>query len=710
MAGPTRAWVSPIQKPDLPRADDGLVSALAAVGRVPLHAALVGALDQRLEARFGLSAFRPWQEEAVTELLNGLGRVLVVAPTGGGKSLCYQFPATELDGTTLVISPLIALMEDQVRALQLRGIASTWLSSTVPREELMLREQRMLSGEYCLVYVAPERFARSGFLHAIRSLRPPLVAIDEAHCIAQWGHDFRPDYRRLGAVLETLQPPRVLACTATATPIVRDEILRELGLRASTSGSLQGAEGSRDARVILRGFARPNLHLAAEEVDRVADRRRRALDVLRDMLASDAPARDGVLPCTGSAIVYAGTRKLAEKVADEVAGAGFRAAAYHAGLEAEHRAWVNQHFAEGQLDVVVATNAFGMGIDRSDIRVVLHLQAPGSIEAYYQEVGRAGRDGAPAYGLLLTGASDFGLRRRLLEQSDGDSASGESLFERRWKMFLDLMRYAEAGSCRHDFILRYFADEQEMLGGCGHCDVCEQLDAQKRSGDLEAENTTPQDQTVLRQALSGVARVRGRAGLTAVADMLTGVRSKRLDRLGLTSLSTFGLLSGWRKERVLALLRRLITAELVTLAGSEFPLPWLTPRGIAVMKGEEEGRVLLPSMVAAVPAGKSRRSASTKSAQTAGSPSRGAAKQPVASDPSELDEELLERLREARLRVAKEQGVPAFVVLHDRTLFEIAAQKPQTLEALSAVKGIGPAKLDRYGAEILRVTSASAPV
>ena len=626
-------------------------------------------IDVALRERFGLSEFRPWQREAIEELLEGRGRAIVIAPTGGGKSLCYQLPAAVLDGTTLVISPLIALMEDQVRALQERGIKATYLASTLDPEELKEREQAIFGGELDLAYVAPERLESDWLLERLARVRPPLVAIDEAHCISQWGHDFRPSYLRLGEVIERLQPPRVLACTATATPIVRREIQARLGLESAESA------------VILRGFSRPNLHLSVIESDNASERRKRMLLALRSALGEpSAPL--------GGAIVYAATRRNTEKVAEAVSKAGWRAAAYHAGLSPAVREDVNRRFADRSLDVVVATNAFGMGIDRADIRTVVHVQAPGSVEAYYQEVGRAGRDGQPAHGLLLTSSGDLGLRRRLIGFS-GDGASDSQHVQQQWRLFLDLMRYVEAGSCRHDFILRYFGDEQETLGGCGHCDVCERLE--ESGGDPSVREVSEEEALVVRKALAGVARNQRRAGLTAVAEMLHGADNERLRRLGLSSLSTHGLLSAHPKAWVLALLRRLITAGLVDITTSEYPMPYLTAAGAAVMKGEEPVRVLPP------PADVGR----AKEKKTRARVQR--------ELPENVDAELFERLRATRLDLAKAKGIPAYVVCHDRTLLEMAAFKPSSVEALSEIHGMGPARIASYGEPFLDAVNAHAP-
>ncbi|MEM1415567.1 MAG: ATP-dependent DNA helicase RecQ [Myxococcota bacterium] len=620
-------------------------------------------LEARLEATFGFSAFRPWQRDAVEAILEGAGRALVIAPTGGGKSLTYQFPATQLEGTTLVISPLVALMEDQVRGLRERGVEATWLSSTVPLDERREREAGLRAGRYQLVYVAPERLGNPSMMELLRQLRVPLLAVDEAHCISQWGHDFRPDYLRLGGLVQALAPPRILACTATATPVVREEIAERLGLA--------------DAPLILRGFARPNLHLEALPLDSSKARRRALEGAVREALGAPSAPK-------GAAIVYASTRKRTEQIAGQIGELGYRSAAYHAGLPADARAEVNAAFASGGLDVVVATNAFGMGIDRADIRTVVHAQAPGSIEAYYQEVGRAGRDGKLAHGLLLTSSADLGLRRRLIERSwDPAQRPAQSEIDRQWGLFLDLMRYVEAGSCRHDFILRYFGDEAELLGGCGHCDVCARLETEGEG----AREVSDEDALVVRKALSGLARVRGQVGMTAIAKMLVGKKDAMLQRWRFDQLSTFGLLAEHDLEWVTALLRRLVTAGYALVSADDYPKPLLTSRGVAVMKGEEPVRCLPPPKSKP---GRARRA------------ERGASR--MAPDEPELtsdEAERFERLRAVRSELAKERGVPAYVVCTDRTLREIARRAPRDEEELLACKGMGPARVESFGAALL---------
>ncbi len=631
----------------------------------PDPTAEVDPLDRILREQFGLTAFRPWQREVIEALLapsrGTLNSVLAVAPTGGGKSLTYQLPAALLEGTSVVISPLIALMEDQVRSLNDRGIEATYLASTLPLEERRDRMEKLEAGAYKMIYVAPERLASGDMVRRLRRLKPPLVAIDEAHCISQWGHDFRPDYLRIGRVLRELNPPRVLACTATATPTVRAEILEKLALH--------------DAHVVLRGFARPNLHLEAVPVDSAKDRRARLRVALRQALGSPQKIE-------GAAIVYAATRKQTEKVATMLAGEGWTCAPYHAGLGATERHETNRKFATGELDIVVATNAFGMGIDRSDIRIVVHVQAPGSIEAYYQEVGRAGRDGEPAHGLLLSASSDLGLWKRMIEQPYAAVPPPEAMTQRRWELFLDLMRYIEAGSCRHDFILRYFGDDEEVLGGCGHCDVCELIE---REGERVVSD---EDRLIVRKALAGVARARGRCGMRAVAGMLAGKANATAKRQGLDRLSTFGVLDAHPEDWVVALLRRLLSAGLVWLTPGEYPCVRLTARGAAAMKEEEPIQVVLPPPI--------KKSRGLGSSRSRSGRSGGGLR------PTGADGDLFEKLRDVRLSLAKERSIPAYVVCSDRTLAEIAKARPGSSGALKSIHGMGEARIREYGAALLQ--------
>ncbi len=620
-------------------------------------------LDDVLRDRFGLAAFRPWQREAIDGILSGSGRVLVVAPTGGGKSLTYQVPAAVLPGTTLVLSPLVALMEDQVRALVARGIAATFLASTVDASTRRAREAALFRGEYKLVYAAPERLASDAFVDMLARLDVPLVAVDEAHCIAQWGHDFRPDYLRIGRLLERIRPKRVLACTATATPAVRKEIREQLRL---------GAE----CVEVLRGFARPNLHLSARNVDGSKDAKVETFAVLSSALGEPRSPR-------GGAIVYAATRRQTEQWAEVLRNGKWNAASYHAGMPAEERTRVATRFAGRSVDIVVATNAFGMGIDRADIRAVVHVQPPASIEAYYQEVGRAGRDGAEARGLLLCSGADIGLRRRLVTTGTDGQAAPPEMAARAWSLFRELLQYLDARTCRHDFILRYFGDEREVLGGCGHCDVCAALDEASEAGDAEREETS----RVVRMALSAVARAKQRAGLGAVAEMLAGEDGERTRRFGFTELSTFGLLKDRPAPWILALLRALLAAGWIDLTPTDHPVPLITPSGIEVMRGAGTIRFTLPAV---------RTRTRAKAPREAGA--RPGPSLEVLDDEGRTR---FEKLRARRALMARERGVPAYVVAHDRTLVEMAARAPRSHAELLQVFGMGPARVESYGDEFL---------
>ncbi|WP_437552745.1 ATP-dependent DNA helicase RecQ [Sorangium sp. So ce367] len=692
-------------------------------------------LDAVLAERFGIAAFRPWQREAIEALLGGAGRVLVVAPTGGGKSLCYQLPAVALPGTALVLSPLISLMEDQVRALEARGIPATFIASSLAREENGRRLAALRRGEYKLVYAAPERLALDGFLEALAASRLSLVAVDEAHCIVQWGHDFRPDYLRIGAALARLRPPRVLACTATATPDARDEIIRRLGWPLpAPDGAGDGGGGAVRGRgpeepppkVILRGFARPNLHLQVSAVDGPREAGRRTARALLEALGDPGRPR-------GAGIVYAATRKGAERLAEALRDAGWNAEAYHAGLAPESRARISAGFADRSLSVVVATNAFGMGIDRPDVRLVVHAQPPSSIEAYYQEVGRAGRDGAPARGLLLFAPADIALRRRLCQLGEGGVEASADDAARAWGLFRELLRYVDAATCRHDFILRYFGDEAESLGGCGHCDVCLEVDA------LEASDPAAlaRDNDLVRRALAGVARVKGGAGMQAVASMLIGESNERVRRMGLDRLSTFGVLEKKSHDEAMSILRALLANAWIDLTTGEFPVPLITPAGWRVMRGEVPARVRLPVPAARRRAHRPRRAAagpSPAARSPAAAPSPRARAQPApqafasaathddAARPApgaplpasraqaepgveleERDVPLFEALRAHRAALAKEKSLPAYVIAHDRTLREIARIRPASLDDLALARGMGQAKISSYGEGILRV-------
>ncbi|MHC4135692.1 MAG: RecQ family ATP-dependent DNA helicase [Planctomycetota bacterium] len=611
-------------------------------------------LDATLAA-LGYAAFRPGQREAIEQLL-ARRYLLLVAPTGGGKSLTYQLPAALLAGTTLVISPLISLMHDQVRALDELGVPATYLASTLDGAELARRMGRLR--EYKLVYVAPERLGSPGFRERLARIECPLVAVDEAHCISEWGHDFRPEYMQIGAFLQEFGDVSVLACTATATPVVRDEIVARLGL-------------PRDTPQLVHGFARPNLVLRASEVRDAAERRK-----LVDAQLDEA------LEGGGAAIVYSPTRRMSEEEDQRLRHAGRDSACYHAGLAPAIRERVQRRFRAGDLDIVVATNAFGMGIDRPDVRAVVHLAPPGSIEAYYQEVGRAGRDGERAYGLLLTAAQDMPLRRRLIEMDVDGRVLTPEVVEHKWNLFLELMRWTEGGSCRHDAILRYFGADGE-LGGCGHCDACTTL---------AQDDADPEEVTLLvRKALSGVARCDRRLGLTAAAKLLKGTDDDRLTRWDLDTVNTFGALSDRKEAWITRLLRRCVTAGWVSFTGGDRPLVVLTREGRDVMQGRRPARLLLPPERAPRPTKRRR------------------AEVPAMDELDAEATELFEALRRHRLQLARDEGVPPYVIASDRCLRDLARQRPHTVDELLLVHGIGPAKAERYGEGLLEVVTHVPP-
>ncbi|MHB9112682.1 MAG: RecQ family ATP-dependent DNA helicase [Thermoleophilia bacterium] len=632
--------------------------------------------------RLGFESFRPGQREAL-DALHAAGRLLLVAPTGGGKSLIYQLPAVMHDGTTLVISPLISLMNDQVSALTARGIPATYIASSLDPEEQRDRLKRMESGEYRLVYAAPERLSLPGFRRVMESVDCPLIAIDEAHCISEWGHDFRPEYMQIGELLARMPAARVLACTATATPVVRDEIIARLGLGSDTPQ-------------IVSGFARPNLALRARDVGSRKVRDRQVDALLAEALVSG-----------GTAIIYAPTRRATEEEARRLAGEGWSVRPYHAGLSGALREQVQEEFASGGCQVVVATNAFGMGIDRPDVRAVIHLAPPGSIEAYYQEVGRAGRDGLDSCCLLLISPGDMPMRRRLIERGSADGAApAAEIVQHKWNLFLELMRWAEGGSCRHDTILRYFGDEEEILSGCGRCDVCLEIST---GGEQDEETVS----IMVRKALSAVARVDGRFGIQAAASLLRGdPGDERLVWSGLDQTPTFGVLSGRSQDWLLRLLRRCVTGGWIDFTGGDRPMVVITEEGRAVMRGEMPVRILLPpETVRASGAGRSGGSAigkvgSRMDERSARSTNGQAERHPSVNDELEMDEDartLFEALRLHRLELARAESVPPYVIASDRTLRDLARLRPGTVKGLFQAHGIGPSRAERYGAGFLAV-------
>ncbi|RMH03285.1 MAG: ATP-dependent DNA helicase RecQ [Planctomycetota bacterium] len=631
--------------------------------------ALSDLLDTALR-RFGHASFRPGQREIAASVLSGRPTIAVL-PTGGGKSLCYQLPAVLADGTALVVSPLIALMKDQVDGLQRLGIPAARITSADPVAARRAAEASLAAGALKLVYAAPERLRNASFLAALERARLSLVAVDEAHCVSQWGHDFRPDYLAIRPLLARIRPPRLAAFTATATPELRQELGTALGMA--------------DPALFVRGFDRPNLRLTVVRCAGERERLARLSELVR--------GRPGPAP----ALVYAATRRQTEEAAAELARHGLRADFYHAGLDGADRHDRQERFLADDLDALVATNAFGMGIDKPDVRLLIHLAAPPSIEAYYQEVGRAGRDGLPAEAVLLFTFRDFRTAEFLIRRSheeacaeaaaagEDDPARAEAREQHLRSRLLRLQRmrgFAGGRSCRRRAILAYFGDPDadRLLSGCGSCDRC------LETGEA-AEVPVGGRRTLLLQALSGVARAGGRYGRRRVADMLIGSRAQAILNSPLARLSTYGLLAGRPRTFVLDLLDRCEEAGLVRITGSEYPLLAITDQGLAVLRGQEEPRLVWPE-----PADR-----------TGPAPKR---RPPAAGDLAPAERELFAALREWRRRTAA--GRPAFTVLNDATLREICRRRPTNAEELLAVPGIGPARLDRYGDAILALVAAAA--
>jgi ATP-dependent DNA helicase RecQ len=593
-----------------------------------------------LRTVFGYDAFRGAQAEVIDTVVAG-GDALVLMPTGGGKSLCYQIPALVRPGTGVVVSPLIALMQDQVDALSALGVRAGFLNSTQSCDERRETERALLAGELDLLYLAPERLRVRETLALLQRAEIALFAIDEAHCVSQWGHDFRPDYLLLHVLGETWPGVPRIALTATATRATAAEITERLGLH--------------DARTFVASFDRPNITYRIEPKD---NPRAQLLRLIRTEHAGDA------------GIVYCLSRASVEQTAEFLSENGVPALPYHAGLDHRIRAANQARFLREDGVVMVATIAFGMGIDKPDVRFVAHLDLPKSVEGYYQETGRAGRDGLPSTAWLAYGLADVVQQRRMIDTSEGDAAH-----RRRLSAHLDAMlALCETVDCRRVQMLGYFGEES---GPCGACDTC-----------LNPPDAV--DGTVAAQKLlSAVVRLgqRGqRYGAGHLIDVLLGRTTARVTQLGHTDLSVFGIGTelderGWR-----GVVRQLLAQGLLGVDASGYQTLYLVEASRAVLAGERT--VMLrrePERAARAP--RSRGAASGASAAVA--------------DLSADDAAVFERLRGWRASVAKEQGVPAYVVFHDATLRAMATARPASLDELAGVSGVGTAKLERYGAGVL---------
>ncbi len=609
-------------------------------------------LRAQLQDHFGLDDFRPSQREVIEDVLAGKD-VLCVMPTGAGKSLCFQFPTVLQGGLTLVVSPLISLMEDQVQQMRDEGIAALLLNSS-----LNIAEQRQVIAQLHqdfrgLLYVAPERFYSQTFQSTFDQLRPKLLAIDEAHCISQWGHDFRPEYFRLGEVRQRLGSPPTIALTATATEDVREDIIHRLQLR--------------DPTVVITGFDRPNLSYQSRRAPKMAEKDAQLIDFCRGD--------------SGSGIVYCSTRKAVDEVSlllqDRLRDR--LVFPYHAGMDAATRTANQERFMQTAGAIAVATNAFGMGINKPDVRFVIHYNLPGTLEAYYQEAGRAGRDGQPAKCVMLFSYQDrftqeFFISKIGQDQSDGDQEAIQKRKDHATVKLELLLRYASTHRCRRQMILDYFGDEAEV-SACV-CDVC-----QSGGGQLAGASGPPVDEavtTLIRQLLSAVARLRGKFGVGVVAEVLLGEETERTERWGFQSLSVFGLLRQHSKKRIIAMLHRLVESGLLRQRdpqGLKFrPIVELTPVGIAIMKATQPAPPALGDLL-------------PKSLESPGSaePRPRARKIEVEIDPLDSDtQNRFEQLRMARLVLARQRQLPPYIICKDATLAAIA----QARAGRSAIAGI----------------------
>jgi ATP-dependent DNA helicase RecQ len=587
-----------------------------------------------LSSVFGFDGFRPGQAEVVRAVAAGRN-VLAIMPTGGGKSLCFQLPALLRDGVTVVISPLIALMRDQVRGLTEAGVTAGALTSGNTQEETDAVWAALEEGRLKLLYIAPERLASTGTERMLRRVGVSLIAVDEAHCVSQWGHDFRPDYLRIGALRKMLNVP-LAAFTATADPETQGEIVARL------------FDGEAP-EIFLRGFDRPNLSLAFEVKNQP-----------RSQILSYAAARRGQ-----SGIVYCGTRAKTETLAQALREAGHSACAYHGGMEADDRRQVEHRFATEDGLIVVATVAFGMGVDKPDIRWVAQADLPKSIEAYYQEIGRAGRDGAPADTLTLYGPDDIRFRR---SQIDEGLAPPERKAADHARLNA-LLGLAEATSCRRQKLLAYFGETSEP---CGNCDLC-------ASPPDVFDATTP-----VQKALSAILRTGEYFGAGHLIDILTGTETDKVRARGHERLPTFGVGTEFDRKGWQAVLRQMMGHDLVRPDPARHGALRLTEVARPILRGEAEITL--------------RRDTLTKGAR------RPAAKALVAEE----DAPLLSALKAKRRALAEAARVPAYVVFTDRTLIEMAETKPSSLDEMARISGVGAAKLERYGAAFLEIITGEA--
>ncbi|PFN27925.1 DNA helicase RecQ [Bacillus cereus] len=575
--------------------------------------------QELLASYFGYSSFRRGQDETIKNVLDGKDTVCIM-PTGGGKSICYQIPALVFEGTTLVISPLISLMKDQVDTLVQNGISATYINSSISITEANQRIQLAKQGHYKLLYVAPERLDSMEFVDQLIDMKIPMIAIDEAHCISQWGHDFRPSYLHIHRILDYLpEKPLVLALTATATPQVRDDICNTLEINQENT--------------IMTTFERENLSFS---VVKGQDRNAYLADYIRQNQKE-------------SGIIYAATRKVVDQLYEDLGRAGVSVSKYHAGMSDHDRNEQQELFLRDEVSVMIATSAFGMGIDKSNIRYVIHYQLPKNMESYYQEAGRSGRDGLDSECILLYSSQDVQVQRFLIDQS-----TGESRFSNELEKLQNMTDYCHTEQCLQSFILQYFGEEpKEDCGRCGNC-----------TDDRESIDVTRESQMVL----SCMIRTNQRFGKQMIAQVLTGSKNKKVIEFNFHTLPTYGLLSNRSVKEVSEFIEFLISDELIAVEHGTYPTLKVTEKGREVLLGKEN--VLR--------------------------------KERVETRKIVQDHPLFEVLREVRKEIAQGEGVPPFVIFSDQTLKDMCAKMPRNDSELLTVKGIGEHKLVKYGSQFLQ--------
>lgn len=594
-------------------------------------------LESLLKQYFGYTSFRPGQHEVIQTLLDGRD-CLAIMPTGAGKSICFQLPALMMPGVTLVISPLISLMKDQVDSLVNQEIPATYINSQCTFEEAKARFAAIRAGRVKLVYISPERLENEFFTSFMQSLPISMFIIDEAHCVSQWGHDFRPSYCAIKDWIAALpKRPVVGAFTATATEKVKEDMMNLLGLEKE--------------RIFIGGFDRPNLYFRVVRTNRKLDFTLSYVQQHRE----------------DSGIIYAATRKEVDRVYEELTRRGIRAGRYHAGLSDDMRRTMQDAFTYDRLQVIVATNAFGMGIDKSNVRYVIHYQMPKNIESYYQEAGRAGRDGAPGECILLFSRQDIMIQKFLIEQSVHDPQQQAVEF----RLLNAMVRYCEGNHCLRHYILTYFGEHPswQRCEKCGNCD----------------QETVEEDMTEqVRSICLCVDELKGRFGMTMVCDILKGSQNAKVRRYGFENNSAFGMLGDFTLSEVRDMVRQCIDDGYLDQSDGKYPVVSLTADGRQALSGHQ--RIVQQKVISAEPVPEL--------------PKRQQKRRAGAIDEDAL-RPLFDTLRAVRLELAKDERIPPFVIFSDATLWDMAALKPDSLEAMSDIKGVGSFKLHKYGRQFV---------